>query len=158
MTAYQGATRLGGSTVMFSEVKLAAAGKPIVLNFWGGSCPPCRAEMPGFQRAYERNSDDFLMIGLDVGPFFNLGTQASALQLLADLDITYPAAFATSRSPISEFGATALPSTFFFDKEVTLVESRIGFIPEDEFEARLAALIAQPVADADAIEEEEDNA
>ena len=75
LTAYQGAAELGGSNVDFSEVKRQAAGKPLVLNFWGGSCPPCRAEMPGFQRAYERNQDDFLMLGLDIGPFFGLGTR-----------------------------------------------------------------------------------
>lgn len=148
LVAYQGGTRLGGSTVQFDDVKLAAAGKPIVLNFWGGSCPPCRAEMPGFQRVYERNQDDFLMIGLDVGPFFGLGTQNSALALLADLRITYPAAYATSRAPVSQFGATALPSTFFFDSEGNLVGSRIGFMDEQEFEGRLRALIDGPTADA----------
>ena len=158
MTAYQGSTRLGGSTVEFDDVKLLSAGKPIVLNFWGGSCPPCRAEMPGFQRAYERNADDFMMIGLDVGPFFGLGTRGSAIQLLEELGITYPAAFATSRAPVSEFGANALPSTFFFDKNGELVEKRIGFIPENEFEATLARLIAEPFAGAkiDTDQERED--
>ena len=127
-------------------MKLAAAGKPIVLNFWGGSCPPCRAEMPGFQRAYERNQDDFLMVGLAVGAFFGLGTRSSALALLDELAITYPAAFATSRAPISQFGATALPPTFFFDGNGNLVSGRIGFIDEAEFESRLRSLIGSPTA------------
>ena len=148
MIAYQGAAQLGGSTVEFDDVKLTAAGKPIVLNFWGGSCPPCRAEMPGFQRVYERNRDDFLMIGLDVGPFFGLGTRNSALSLLDELGITYPAAYATSRGAISQFGATALPSTFFFDGNGDLVESRIGFIGEAEFESKLRSLIGAPTAKA----------
>jgi hypothetical protein len=55
--------------------------------------------MPGFQAVYERNADDFVMVGLDVGPFFGLGTRNSALQLLSDLGITYPAANAVSRDP-----------------------------------------------------------
>ena len=29
-------------------------GKPVWLNFWGSWCPPCRAEMPELQAAYER--------------------------------------------------------------------------------------------------------
>ena len=148
MTAYNGANQLGGSTVMFDDVKLLAAGKPIVLNLWGGSCPPCRAEMPGFQRAYDRNSDDFLMVGLDVGPFFGLGTRNSAVQLLTDLQITYPTAFATSRDPVGRFGANALPSTFFFDKDGNLDSKKIGFINEQDFEQRLRDLIDEPVASA----------
>lgn len=53
----------------------------------------------GFQAVYERNADDFVMVSLDVGPFFSLGTRNSALQLLSDLGITYPAAYAVSRDP-----------------------------------------------------------
>jgi thiol-disulfide isomerase/thioredoxin len=141
MTAYQGASTLGGTNVDFDQVKREAAGKPIVLNFWGGSCPPCRAEMPGFERAFQRNKDDFVMLGLDVGPFFGLGTQNSAFALLQELNITYPAASANSRTAVSEYGATALPSTFFFDGEGNLVGQRIGFMDEATFESILKNLI-----------------
>jgi thiol-disulfide isomerase/thioredoxin len=37
----------------------------VALNFWAGQCPPCRAEMPAFQRVYDRHSDDFLLVGVD---------------------------------------------------------------------------------------------
>ena len=142
MTAYQGASTLGGTNVDFDEVKRQAAGKPIVLNFWGGTYPPCRAEMPGFERAFQRNKDDFVMLGLDVGPFFGLGTQSSAFALLQELNITYPAASANSRPAVAAYGATALPSTFFFDGEGNLVDQRIGFIDEATFESILNDLIA----------------
>lgn len=148
LTAYQGSASLGGTNVDFDQVRLAAAGKPIVLNFWGGSCPPCRAEMPGFQRVHDRLGDDFLMLGLDVGPFFGLGTRNSAFQLLDELGITYPIAAAADRSPIRQYGATALPSTFFFDHEGNLVDQTVGFINEQDLERKVLGLIALTTANA----------
>lgn len=41
---YRGADVLGSSEVSFADV--LAQSKPVILNFWGGSCPPCRFEMP----------------------------------------------------------------------------------------------------------------
>ena len=146
MTAYQGAEAIGGMTVSLADVKAHVAGKPIVLNFWGGTCPPCRAEMPGFQSVYERHADDILMLGVDVGPFLNLGTRTSALRLLEDLGITYPTAYAVNRNPISQFQITGLPATYFFDGNGDLVDSAPGFINERDLEARVRELIGTAAA------------
>jgi len=44
------------------------AGQPVWINFWGSWCPPCRAEMPDLQMAYEelqRQGVVMLAISLD---------------------------------------------------------------------------------------------
>jgi peroxiredoxin len=41
---------LDGAIVSLSDFR----GKPIWLNFWGSWCPPCRAEMPDVETAYEQ--------------------------------------------------------------------------------------------------------
>lgn len=38
-----------GDPVLLSRLE----GQPVWINFWGSWCPPCRAEMPDVQRAYE---------------------------------------------------------------------------------------------------------
>jgi peroxiredoxin len=43
------AVSLGGEVVTLSSYR----GQPVWLNFWGAWCPPCRAEMPDIQAAYE---------------------------------------------------------------------------------------------------------
>ena len=86
---YQGQDVLGGSNIRFADV--LAQGKPVVLNFWAGNCPPCRFEMPALQRVYNRHSDDVIYVGLDVGLYSGLGTRQSAISLLQELGITYPA-------------------------------------------------------------------
>jgi hypothetical protein len=102
--------------------------------------------MPGFQRVHDRLGDDFLMLGLDVGPFFGLGTRNLAFQLLDELRITYPITAANDRTPIQQYGATALPATFFFDRDGNLVDQALGFINEQDLERKVPGLIAQTTA------------
>lgn len=44
------AVSLRGEPVALSDFR----GTPVWLNFWGSWCPPCRAEMPDIQAAYEQ--------------------------------------------------------------------------------------------------------
>ena len=109
---YQGEEVIGGSEMEFS--RLFPSEKPIVLNFWAGLCPPCRAEMPGFQAVYDQYQGEFILLGLDIGPFMNLGSNQDARTLLRELNITYPTGYSHNRSPVSQFGVIAMPTTLFF--------------------------------------------
>ena len=91
-------------------------GKPVLLNFWGGSCPPCRAEMPDFQDAFEQFGDEVIFLGIDIGPFTGLGNQSDARALLAELGITYPTGYPDG-NPVSDFNINGLPQTLFYDAD-----------------------------------------
>lgn len=41
-------------------------GRPVWINFWGSWCPPCRAEMPEIQAAYEEELKDAGVIWLAI--------------------------------------------------------------------------------------------
>ena len=71
INAYQGSEVIGGDTLQLSDLQ----GKPLALNFWGGLCPPCRAELPDFQAFYDSHKDEINLFGLDVGAVFGLGRQ-----------------------------------------------------------------------------------
>ncbi len=129
----------GETEMMFSE--LFEEGKPVVLNFWAGQCPPCRAEMPHFQQLADEFEDDFILIGIDVGVFTGLGTEQNALDLLAELDITYPAGRALERDPLIDYNATGMPTTIFFTADGEISDKRIGLILEDEMREKLDDLI-----------------
>ena len=129
---------LGASDLNFAD--LLDQGKPVVLNFWGGSCPPCRFEMPDLQRTYEAHRDDITLVGLDVGIQFGLGTRLSALALLDELDITYPAGAPVDDSPIEGFGVTGLPTTVFFDSQGKAVRVWEGVITAPQLESIISDL------------------
>jgi thiol-disulfide isomerase/thioredoxin len=129
----------GETEMMFSEV--FDEGKPVVLNFWAGQCPPCRAEMPHFQKLVDEYDGEFILVGIDVGVFTGLGTEQNALDLLEELDITYPAGRALERDPLIDYNATGMPTTIFFDANGEISDSKIGLILEDEMREKLDEII-----------------
>lgn len=130
LVAYQGEKLLGGERSQFSRV--FRQGQPVVLNFWAGKCPPCRLEMPGFQRVSARYKGEVIFVGVDVGTFTGLGTHEDARRLLQDLDVTYPSAYAVDPEPLVKYGVQSMPTTLFFSKEGKLVYRHAGDLSEDQ--------------------------
>ena len=126
-TLYQGEQELGGDKLNLAELR----GKPVVLNFWAGLCPPCRAEMPDLQRFYEETQEEVVMLGIDVGRFNNLGGRRDAQKLLKELDITYPAGFTGDRRVMREYEVLSMPTTVFINSRGEVFHSWSGVITRD---------------------------
>jgi thiol-disulfide isomerase/thioredoxin len=139
IVAYRGADVLGADELDFSQ--LLGTGTPVVLNFWAGQCPPCRAEMPAFQAVYDRHADDFLLVGVDIGPFIGLGTRESAIELLDELDISYPTAYALDARAVQDNEVLGMPTTIFYDGSGEVVARHTGLLTEQAFEARVLEAI-----------------
>ena len=116
ISLYQGSDALGSKTVAVSDLR----GQPVVLNFWAGLCPPCRAEMPEFQRFADEYDGRATLVGVDLGQFFALGSEADALALLQELGVTYPAGATDDGNVVRELGVLGLPATFFIAADGSL--------------------------------------
>ena len=138
-SVYQGAEVLGGTNVNFGD--LLDGPKPVVLNFWAGKCPPCRAEMPALQRMYDEHREDIIFVGLDVGIFTGLGTQASGLALLDEFDITYPAGAPPGRTPMVNYSVVSMPTTVFFSADGDIFQRWDGAIQEGQMNAIIEAML-----------------
>ncbi len=108
--------------------RLHGQGKPMVLNFWAGLCPPCRAEMPQFQVFYEEFKDDIQLLGIDIGVFTGLGSREDAEDLLLELGVRYPAGWTDDGSVPRKFGVTGMPTTVFISSDGTIMEKSVGAI------------------------------
>lgn len=112
-TLYQGSEVLAEGNLTVGSLQ----GKPLVLNFWAGLCPPCRAEMPDLQEFYDENKDRVNLLGIDVGQFTGLGNQDSAKALLEELNVTYPAGFTSDAGVMRNYKVLGMPTTVFIDSK-----------------------------------------
>ena len=112
INVFQGQEAIGGDQVALSQL---LGTRPIVLNFWAGLCPPCRAEIPDLQMFYEDFKDQVLLLGIDLGQFTGLGTQEDAQELLQELGVSYPAGSTENASVIPDYRVLGMPSTVFID-------------------------------------------
>jgi cytochrome c-type biogenesis protein len=140
ITVYQGAEVLGGETVRFSE--LLAQGQPVVLNFWAGLCPPCRAEMPDLQGVYEEYQGQVLLFGLDVGPFVGLGSRDEGRALLEELEVTYPAGTTFDANVVRDYQILGMPTTVFIKPNGEVVRTWGGLLNKDKMIELVEELLA----------------
>lgn len=140
---YQGQQELGvtGDSVHLSDV--IGQGEPTVVNFWASNCPPCRMEMPGFQRVYAQHAGKgYRMLGVDVGPQTGLGTHAGARDLIQQLGIQYPVGYVDGDALVNRYGLRGMPTTLFFDASGKQVGRVVGFLDETRLQNQLAKMLA----------------
>ena len=138
-TLFQGEKALGAEKMEMAQL----LGKPIVLNFWAGQCPPCRAEMPDLQRFYDGFKDDVTLLGIDVGQFTGLGTRRDAQNLLKELGITYPAGYTGDASVVRKYEVLGMPTTVFINADGTVFETWSGGLNLKILERLSMALLKQ---------------
>ncbi|HXG35383.1 MAG TPA: TlpA disulfide reductase family protein [Dehalococcoidia bacterium] len=130
---------LGGQEIDFND--LLGRGQPLVLNFWAGLCPPCRQEMPDFQKVYNEQKDKFILVGVDVGPFVGLGSHDDAREFLREFNITYPAAFAKTNSLLRQYNVLGMPTTVFFTPDGKVFRKHTGFMTLGQMRSNLEDLL-----------------
>ena len=140
ITMFQGQDVVGGQEVNLHDL---VGQKPIVLNFWAGLCPPCRAEMPDLQAFSEKFEDKVLVLGIDLGQSFGLGSQQDAQDLLDELEVTYPAGFPNDANVFQDYEIFGLPATVFIDAQGEIFTKWTGALNGDVLEEKTLEMLAQ---------------
>lgn len=99
-------------------------GKTIFINFWATWCKPCLEEMPSIAKAMEvlKNEDIVFLFASEETP--------QEIEQFKNIN-NYPFQYVRVENP-AELNIMALPTTFIFDSEGSLVFSEMGYRKWDE--------------------------
>lgn len=127
---------LAGDKVTLSDLR----GEVVLVNFWATWCPPCRLEIPGFQRVYDDYKDQgFTVVGLSTdeeGP-------GIVRSFVTDKGITYPVGMATEEMRRLYGGVDALPQSFLLDRTGHVRKMVAGMFSEGILRRQVDALLAE---------------
>lgn len=126
-----------GTTLDGAPFDLATLrGKPVIINFWGPTCVPCRTEFPLLARkAAEHGADGLVIVGVltddPVEPArafaaANGGTWATVIDPGARIKAAYR--------------VLGRPQTYFVDRNGILQSIQIGEVVDTDFERQYAAI------------------
>lgn len=131
---------LAGHSISLSALR----GQVVLVNFWATWCPPCRAEMPGFQRVYDAKRErGFTIVGLST----DVGGRGVVDAFLAERGISYPVAMASAQAVHAFGGANMLPTSFLIDREGRIRHTVKGIFAEPALAQAVERLLAEPVAE-----------
>jgi cytochrome c biogenesis protein CcmG/thiol:disulfide interchange protein DsbE len=134
--AFSGVT-LDGATLALTDLR----GRPVILNFWGPSCVPCRDEFPLFSAKLASHAAD----GLAIVGILMYDAPAPARDFVAAYGATWPSVQDADGAIRTAYRVAARPQTYFIDRDGTLRGIQVGQLTDADFE-RLYAEIAGPAA------------
>lgn len=114
------------------------AGKPVILNFWGTFCPPCRDEMPALQKQYEKWKGQGLeLVGINLSE-----DRLTVESFIRQVGVNFPILLDKDKNIEKQYGLKHYPTTFFITANGTIQEVVIGgLLTEEEIETRVERLM-----------------
>jgi thiol-disulfide isomerase/thioredoxin len=102
----------------------ALRGKVVLVNFWATWCPPCREEIPDLVRLQARYKDTLQIVGIAQ----DSGSAEDVKRFAQEHGMNYPTVLSTPEIERLFPPVSALPTSFFLDKEGRLAQKHVGML------------------------------
>ena len=130
---------VAGITLDGKPFDLAAlAGRPVVVNFWGPSCVPCRDEFPLLESKLAQHASE----GLAIVGVLTDDPPDPARAFVAEYGATWPTVIDPDKAIKSAYRVAARPQTYFIDRAGVLRSIQVGELTDADFERQYAAISA----------------
>ena len=126
-----------GTTLDGQPFDLASLrGRPVLVNFWGPSCVPCRDEFPLFKEKLAAHAgDDLVIVGV-----LMYDAPAPARDFIAQYGATWATVDDPDGAIRGAYRVAARPQTYFIDRSGILRSIQIGELTDTEFERQYALI------------------
>ena len=120
-----------GTTLDGKSFDLAAfRGRPVVVNFWGPSCVPCRDEFPLLANKLAEHEAD----GLQIVGVLTDDPPEPARAFVAEYGAGWPTVVDPERALKTAYRVAARPQTYFVDGDGIIRSIQIGELTDADFE------------------------
>jgi len=126
-----------GRTLDGTAFDLAAyAGKPVVVNFWGPSCVPCRDEFPLLESKVRQHGAE----GLTVVGVLTDDPPEPARDFVSQYGATWPTVVDPDKAVKGAYRVIARPQTYFVDRTGVIRSIQVGELTDADFERQYAKI------------------
>ncbi len=122
------AQTLDGRTVSLADFR---GQKRVVLSFWASWCGPCRMEMPGLIKFYQKNhtsDSDFEILAVSIDE-----DTKSAEDFAFSEKLNFPVLLDPRQKVASAYEVNGIPTMFVIDKDGKIIYGKEGFDMAMEF-------------------------
>ena len=131
------APAIAGTTLDGTAFDLASlAGKPVLINFWGPSCVPCRDEFPLLEAKLAQHGGE----GLTVVGVLTDDPVEPARDFVAQYGANWPTVVDPVRAIKSAYRVAARPQTYFVDRTGVIRSIQVGELTDADFERQFAKI------------------
>jgi cytochrome c biogenesis protein CcmG/thiol:disulfide interchange protein DsbE len=119
----------------FERLLSQLEGTPVLVNFWGSWCPPCKDEMPRLVEAHHDFGDRVQFVGVDI-----IDDRSGAKAFMEEYGMTFPSVFDPPDAIKTSLGQFGQPTTVFFRADGSFEFAYAGPMSENILRRHLEAI------------------